>query len=101
MIEYGRNKKIPEENRLCLVGECGEIEDEIHLSSSFSCNCYNNLRANMIQGFLRTKREPYQHNQETYLNETLQSKDTLVIRLFCSFIGKCLHQRNLNYRYIN
>ena len=66
MIEYGRysNTKIPKENRLCLVCESGQIENEIHLI--FSCNCYNNLRANMIQGILRTKRGPYQHNQETW-----------------------------------
>ena len=95
MIEYGRygNTKIPKENRLCLVFESGQIENEIHLI--FSCNSYNNLRANMIQGFIRTKRGPYHHNQETNLNEILQSKDLLVIRLFCSFIAKCFHQRNL------
>ena len=51
MIEYGRygNTKIPKENRLCLVCESGQIENEIHLI--FSCNCYNNLRGNMVHGF--------------------------------------------------
>ena len=96
MIEYGRyrNTKVPKENRLCLVCESGQIKDEMHLI--FSCNCYNERRTNMINGFTKiTKQEPYQHNQETYLTEILQSKDPLVIRLFCNFIAKCFHERKL------
>ena len=51
MIEYGRygNMKVLKEKRLYLVCNTNQIEHEMHLI--FSCSCYNEHRAKMINDF--------------------------------------------------
>ena len=62
MIEYGRygNTKVPRENRLCLVCNSDQIENEMHLI--FSCSCYDEHRAKMINVFKNMTKQEYCQN---------------------------------------
>ena len=81
------------QNRLCLVCNSDQIENKIHLI--FSCSCYDEHRAKMINVFKNmTKQESCQNYHEIhFLTKIIQSKNPSVIRLFCKFIANCFHER--------
>ena len=80
MIEKGRWRGVPKEQRLCKVCECNEIEDEIHFL--MECSAYRGLRQKLFDcancyfpGFLDlTKRAQYSILMSNALDQHLYTE---------------------------
>jgi hypothetical protein len=88
IIEYaGRYKNIPREKRTCKLCHSDEVEDEFHFA--FTCQKYNDVRANSNNVNILKNLFDLGSTTETkdkILIQIMLSDDPVVIHLFSEFI---------------
>ena len=88
-IETGRHNKIPLSDRICLICNSGEIEDECHIA--FHCSLYNNERSQFLTICNITDLQFKRNKLVTLCNLMLDDKLVLYVGLF---LKKCLEKRS-------
>ncbi|CAB4021132.1 Hypothetical predicted protein [Paramuricea clavata] len=93
LIEYGRYRNIPREERYCKLCGTQKVEDEFHFA--FECQNYENIRndssnilKNIFQMTLVTE------SKQNLLSHVISSTDSVLIDLFSKFIAKYFNIRD-------